>query len=343
MLVSMLIVNPNIATDRTIPLSALVPGSVHRTGTAVTTLGGKGINVARIGRAFGHRAVVVTFLPADSAAQLTHLAAAEQAELAGVPVPGTARAASILLEDSGRVTVLNEPGPPREPGEWRQLLAEIERRAPEHQSLVCSGSLPPGSPADAYAQIVAIGQRAGLRTIVDAASQALAGVLPAHPDVVSPNLAEAESLLHGPSVEGVEPDGADVQQRAAAAARGLVARGARRAIVSAGSHGAAFSDPDQTVFCPAPAVTVVSPIGAGDSLAGGLVHALEEGQDWPAAVRYAIAVASASCEQELAGGVDVARVAALAAQAPQAAHKPQGAQKSQMAQQSQAPEAPGAR
>jgi 1-phosphofructokinase family hexose kinase len=316
MLVGMLIVNPNIATDRTIPVGVLVPGSVHRTGTAVTTLGGKGINVARIGRAFGHRAVVVTFLPAGSAGQLTQLATAEQAELAGVPVPGTARAASILLEGSGRVTVLNEPGPARDVREWRQLLAEIERQAPSHQSLVCSGSLPPGSPADAYAQIVAIGQRAGLLTIVDAAGPALAAVLPAHPDVVSPNLSEAESLLHGPSVEGVEPDGADIQQRAADAARGLVARGARRAIVSAGSHGAAFSDAGQTVFCPAPPVTVVSPIGAGDSLVGGLVHALEDGQDWPAAVGYAVAVASASCEQELAGGLDAARVAGLTAQAP---------------------------
>ncbi len=312
----MLIVNPNIATDRTIPLSVLVPGSVHRTGTAVTTLGGKGVNVARIGRAFGHRAVVVTFLPAASVEQLRQLAVAEQAELAGVPVRGTARAASILLEGSGRVTVLNEPGPPREAGEWRQLLTEIERLAPQHQSLVCSGSLPPGSSANAYAQIVAIGQRAGLRTVVDAAGQALAAALSAHPDVVSPNLAEAESLLHGPSVEGVEPDGDDVALRAADAARGLVARGAARAIVSAGSHGAAFSDASRTVFCPAPKVTVVSPIGAGDALVGGLVHALEEGQDWPGAVGYAIAVASASCEQELAGGLDVARVAALAAQAP---------------------------
>ena len=316
MLVGMLIVNPNIATDRTIPVGVLVPGSVHRTGTAVTTLGGKGINVARIGRAFGHRAVVVTFLPAGSAGQLAQLAAAEQAELAGVPVPGTARAASILLEGSGRVTVLNEPGPARDVREWRQLLAEIERQAPSHQSLVCSGSLPPGSPADAYAQIVAIGQQAGLRTIVDAAGPSLAAVLPAHPDVVSPNLSEAESLLHGPSVEGVEPDGAGIQRRAADAARGLVARGARRAIVSAGSHGAAFSDAGQTVFCPAPPVIVVSPIGAGDSLVGGLVHALEDGQDWPAAVGYAVAVASASCEQELAGGLDAARVAGLTAQAP---------------------------
>jgi 1-phosphofructokinase family hexose kinase len=315
MLVAMLIVNPNIATDRTIPLSVLVPGSVQRTGTAVTTLGGKGINVARIGRAFGHRAVVLTFFPADSAAQLRQLATTEQAELAGVPVPGTARAASILLEGSGRVTVLNEPGPQAGAAEWEQLLAEVERQAPGHQSLVCSGSLPPGSPADSYARIVAIGRRAGLRTVVDAAREVLAATLPAGPDVVSPNLAEAESLLFGPSVEGVEPDGAGIAIRAADAARGLVARGARRAIVSAGRHGAAFSEATGTVFCPAPQVTVVSPIGAGDSLVGGLVHALEDGQDWPAAVCYAIAVASASCEQVLAGGVDVGRVTELVAQA----------------------------
>lgn len=322
MLVSMLIVNPNIATDRTIPVSVLVPGSVHRTGTAVTTLGGKGVNVARIARAFGHRAIVVTFLPAASAAQLRQLAGAEQAELTGVPVPGTARAASILLEGSGRVTVLNEPGPPREAGEWRQLLAEIERRAPGQQSLVCSGSLPPGSPPDAYAQVVAIGQRAGLRTVVDAAGVALAAALAAQPEVVSPNLPEAEALLSGPAAEGIEPAGEEVAGRAARAARGLVARGARRAIVSAGSHGAAFSDAAGTMFCPAPAVTVVSPIGAGDALVGGLVQALEQGRPWPAAVGYAVAVASASCEQDLAGGVDVARADELAGQLPPARPAP---------------------
>ena len=70
------------------------------------------------------------------------------------------------------------------------------------------------------------------------------------------------------------------------------------------------------MFCPAPKVTVVSPIGAGDALVGGLAHALEDGQDFAAAVGYAIAVASAWCKRGLAGGVDVARVAALVAQAP---------------------------
>jgi 1-phosphofructokinase family hexose kinase len=308
----MLIVNPNIAIDRTIPLAALVPGSVHRTGAADTTLGGKGINVARVARTLGHRPVIIAFRPADSAGQLAQLAAAEQAELVGVPLPGTARVASVLLEGSGRVTVLNEPGAPVGPDDWPRLLAEVTRQAAGHETLVCAGSLPPGAPADGYAQVVTAGREAGLRTLVDAAGAVLGATLPARPDLVSPNLAEAESLLLRPAVEGVEPGGPGVIQRAADAARGLVARGAARAVVSAGRHGAAFSDGAQTTFCPAPPVAVVSPIGAGDSLVAGLAHALQAGQPWPAAVAYAIAVASASCEQQLAGGVDAARIAELA-------------------------------
>jgi sugar/nucleoside kinase (ribokinase family) len=65
------------------------------------------------------------------------------------------------------------------------------------------------------------------------------------------------------------------------------------------------------VFLPAPRVGVVNPIGAGDSLVGGLVHALEEGCDWRSAAGFALATASASCEQELAGGVDPARAREL--------------------------------
>ena len=309
----MLIVNPNLAIDRTIPLDMMVLGSVHRTGPATASLGGKGVNVARVARAFGHRGVLVGFLPSTSAAELAMLAAAEGAELAGVPVTGIVRVASVFLEQSGRVTVFNEPGPTVDEGDWSRLLAEVERRASGQQTVVCSGSLPPGSPVDGYARVVRAARRSGLRSVVDSTREVLANALTAQPDVVSPNLAEAETLLFGPAIEGVEPEGDQVARRAVEAARELVARGARHAIVSAGSHGAAFSHGLETAFSPAPEVSVVSPIGAGDSLVGGLVHGLEEGQPFADAVRFALAVASASCEQPVAGAVDVSRARKLAA------------------------------
>jgi 1-phosphofructokinase family hexose kinase len=309
----MLIVNPNFTIDRTIPLDAMVPGSVHRTGPAVATLGGKGVNVARVARAFGRPGVLVGFMPSTSAAELAILAAGEGAELAGVHVAGIVRVASVFLERSGRVTVFNEPGPTVDEDDWRRLLREVERRADGQRTVVCSGSLPPGSPVDGYARVVAAAHRAGLRSVVDSTGEVLASALTAHPDVVSPNLAEAETLVFGPTIEGVEPEGDEVVQRATEAAQGLVARGAKHAIVSAGSHGAAFSDGTETAFSSALEVSLVSPIGAGDSLVGGLVHALEDGQSFRDAVAFALAVASASCEQPVAGAVDVSRARKLAA------------------------------
>jgi len=303
-----LIVNPNLTVDRTIPLGELVPGDVIRTGRAAVTLGGKGINVARVGRAFGDRAPVISFLPRESRTTLDALAAAEGAELQGIDVAGSVRGAAILLEDSGRVTVLNEPGPEVAERDWAALLTLVERAAAAHETVVCAGSLPPGSPVDAYARVVAAAHRAGARAVVDAAGDVLRATLAAAPDVVSPNLAEAESLVSGRLVEGVEPAGADVPERARRAAEDLLARGARQAIVSAGSRGAAAaSRAGGAEFLPAPRVRVVNPIGAGDSLVGGLVHALEEGRDWRAAAAFALATASASCERELAGGIDPAR------------------------------------
>jgi 1-phosphofructokinase family hexose kinase len=308
----MLIVNPNFTVDRTIPLGELVPGDVIRTGRAAVTLGGKGINVARVGRAFGDRAPVLGFLPNESRATLGTLAAAEEVELSGVEVTGALRGAAILIESGGRVTVLNEPGPEVGEAEWAALLELVEREAAAHQTVVCAGSLPPGSPLDAYARVVAAAHRAGARAVVDASGEVLRASLGAGPDVVSPNLAEAESLISGRLVEGVEPAGADVPERAARAAEDLLAQGAAHAIVSAGSRGAAAAGGDRgAVFLPAPHVHVVNPIGAGDSLVGGLVHALEEGREWQSAAAFALAAASASCEQELAGGVDPGRVREL--------------------------------
>ena len=94
----------------------------------------------------------------------------------------------------------------------------------------------------------------------------------------------------------------------------LCARGARTAAVTAGAAGTAYGDAHDAVWVPTVPVNVVNPIGAGDSFVGGLVHALEQGQEGRDAVVFAVAVASASVEQELAGGVDPARVRQLEAE-----------------------------
>ena len=309
----MLIATPNITVDRTVRLRELRPGGVLRPYGAVVTAGGKGVNVGRVAAAFGRRPRLVSFRPEAGADVVARLFAVEPVQFVGVPVPGDVRVATIYLEDSGRVTVLNEPGPQITAEAWQryeQIVAD-ELATGDHLTLVCSGSLPPGVPDDGYGRLTRIGRRAGVRVVVDAARAALAGTLRAGPDLVTPNLAEAEGVLWGQSHEAVDEGGPDVAARACAAVTELCRRGARSAAVTAGAAGAAFGDEERVLWVPTVPTEVVNPIGAGDSFVGGLVEALEEGREGAEAVVFAVATATASVERELAGGVDPERARQL--------------------------------
>ena len=76
--------------------------------------------------------------------------------------------------------------------------------------------------------------------MVDASGAVLGAALAARPDLVTPNLAEAEGVLHGHADESVEAS-PDARPRAEAAAAELVRAGAGAAIVTAAAAGAAVA------------------------------------------------------------------------------------------------------
>src|SRR3954447_6128263 len=151
----MLIAGPNLTIDRTLSLAELRPGEVLRFDEAVITPGGKGVNVARAARALGEPGVLVGFAPGHTGAAALRMLAEEDLSVAGIEVGGEIRAALIVLERSGRVTVMNEPGPQVQAEDWERYELVVAERAGEHRVLACSGSLPPGAPADAYARLAA--------------------------------------------------------------------------------------------------------------------------------------------------------------------------------------------
>ncbi|HEX8856596.1 MAG TPA: hexose kinase [Thermoleophilaceae bacterium] len=313
----MLIAGPNLTIDRTLTIDELLPGHVLRFENAAITPGGKGVNVARVARELGAPALLVGFTPGHTGRAVARLIADEGLKLRPVEVAGELRAAIVVLERGGRVTVLNEPGPTLGEGDWDRYEAVVAEGFAEHSVMVCSGSLPPGTPRDAYARLAVLAERAGVTAIVDGAGDVLGAALDANPDVVTPNLAEAEGLLHGRADESVEAgDPVAVRDRAGTAAAELVSRGARAAVVTAGGAGAALANRSNVIWHPAPNVTVHNPIGAGDSFAGGLAAALERGEDLGAAVAFGLATAAASVESATAGVIDPERAAELASSAP---------------------------
>lgn len=311
----MLVVNPNLCFDRTLAVDSFEVGTVSRPYDVKVTAGGKGVNVVRTASDLGAPAELVGLVAEGDGARLLELLTGERIVMHAVPVAGDVRSATIILERSGRATVLNEPGPAMSTVDLDHLVAEVDARLPVAGGpLVCSGSLPPGLPVSAYGLLVELARRHDVPTIVDAARDALLGSLPFAPDLVTPNLAEAEGIVSGAVTEPVEAEAVpldEVRKRAAAAAEGLVGRGARRAVVTAGGHGVCAAVDGATTWIPAPRVSVVNPIGAGDSFAAGVAVGLCRGLGWLEAIELGVTVASAAVETPGAGRVDADRVTEL--------------------------------
>jgi 1-phosphofructokinase family hexose kinase len=189
-----IIAGPNLTLDRMLRIDELRPGEVLRFSEATIAPGGKGVNVARVCRTLGFPAVLVALAPGRTGRAVVELLQDEGVELDAVPTGGEARAASIVLERSGRVTVLNEPGPTIGGEDWRAFEAAVAVRLSGHRFLVCIGSTPPGSPSDAYGRLVRLARERGVSSLVDASGESLANALEAGPELVTPNLAEAAAL-----------------------------------------------------------------------------------------------------------------------------------------------------
>lgn len=297
-------------------LSALRPGQVLRATQVVVTPGGKGLNVGRTARALGRSAVLVGLVPGRLGATAAQMIAEEGVTLRGVPCGGEIRSTAVLLEDDGRITVINEPGPPLDASGWARYEREIESGLQQGASaLVCSGSCPPGTPGDAYARLVSLARAHGALGVVDATGELLARSLEAGADVVTPNLGEAEGLLFGTEGEPMDA-AANASERAVKAARGLHERGAGTAVVTAADAGVAVVNGSGAWWAPAVPVRARNTVGAGDAFVTAFTLTLVDGQPLDAAIREGIATAAASVETEVGGMVDAARARQLRSDVP---------------------------
>lgn len=285
-----LTVTLNTALDVTYPVDRLQPGVTHRTGPPRVRAGGKGVNVARVLRALGEDVLVAGFAggTAGTAFRADLAAAGLPAEL--VPVAGeTRRTVTVLEESTGEATLFNEPGPQINEAEWREMLDCFRTLAATAKVVVLSGSLPPGVPPDAYAQLIAA---SAAPVLLDAGGPALIAGIKAAPHAVKPNAAELTAATGRRA--GVRA-GAD-------ALRGL---GARNVIVSDGAagmsavteHGAWQAVPPQTVRG--------NPTGAGDAAAAALARGIAVGTRWPELLADAVALSAAAVAAPVAGAVDL--------------------------------------
>jgi 1-phosphofructokinase len=260
---------PNPSVDRTVSITDLHRGEVHRATASRIDPGGKGVNISRALTA--HKARTLAVLPAGGPQGhlLAELLAQAGIEVAIVPIGGSIRANLALVEPDGTTTKINEPGPRLSGSELGALLAGAVATLAEHPSwLVGSGSLPPGVEDDLYAGLVRSCHHAGVRVAIDASGPPLRHAVAAGPDLIKPNLEELEELV-GRSLNTL----GDVL----AASLDLVTQGVATVVVSLGRHGALLVTASVTALAVAPVPSPLSTVGAGDALLAGYLYATGSG------------------------------------------------------------------
>ncbi len=274
-----LTLNPSV--DRTVEVEALARGEVMRALGVRVDPGGKGINVSRALAAHGLPTRAVITVGGAEGEHLVTLLRETGIEIVPVRIRGAIRSNITVVEPDGTTTKLNEPGAQLSTEELAAVFAAVKDAVESADWLVASGSLPPGTPANVYAELVRSLAGSGTSVAVDTSGPALEAVLAAGPTLVKPNRDELAEVTgrHLPTIGDV-----------VAAANRLRDLGAGAVLASLGADGAVLVDDDGAIHGRTPAVLPLSSVGAGDAMLAGFLagggkgaDALVEGLAWGAA------------------------------------------------------------
>ena len=269
-----LTVTPNPSLDLLFTAERLVWDDANRIESPRRRPGGQGINLARAVRSLGGDARALALLGGATGADLARLLEAEGMPLDSIEVAGETRTfAGVRERATGRSMLLNSRGPTLPDSDAERLLDAVARALAEHQPrwLVCSGSIPPGLPADLYARPLALARDNRAAYVVDCDGEPLRRAAETGCDVLSPNASEAERLLELPAGSI-----ADAPAAAEAAQRMRALFGVRVAFVTLGVAGAVGADASGAWYATASEPdSGASAVGAGDAFLAAALLALD--------------------------------------------------------------------
>lgn len=246
--------------------------------------GGGGINVARVVTRLGGQVRAWWSCGGDNGRRLVQLLEGEGVVHTAVPVAGEVRQNLVIRDRStGEQYRFGLEGPSLEESEIEAWCRSVHEQAAAY--VVFSGSLPGSMSADSFKRLLRAAP-AEAKIVVDTKQQALRAALEFGTYLIKPNHHELEQL--------VERELCDDQQIVDAAREIIRGGGARVVVVSLGRGGALYVTADEGERLIAPAVPIRSKVGAGDSMVGGILHALSHGRSLSEAVRLGIAAGSAT-------------------------------------------------
>lgn len=294
-----LTVTLNAAIDRTLAVPNFRLGRRHRAVEQTAIAGGKGVNVARALRALGRPVLASGAAGGGMGRRIVELLEDEGIPNDFVRVRDEARMSTAVIDPTdGITTEVNERGPALSASETEQVVERILYLAQGASICVICGSLPRGVPVDLYGRLIEELRKLGVRTVLDCEGEPLRLGTRAGPELVTPNVTEAEEL--------VGHEFADEDDRIAAL-RDIVAMGVRDAVITyeGGCVALVGGESERSVIrVSIPTREAVSPIGAGDAFLAGYVAGVFDAWGIEDCLRFATACGAESLRHVGAGIID---------------------------------------
>jgi 1-phosphofructokinase family hexose kinase len=279
-------VTPNPALDRTLTVPAIVFDEMVRASESRLDLDGKGVNVSKALHALGSSTLIMGFVGGAAGEMLERGLQALGYTTNFTHVSGETRTNTIIIDAAAnRYVKANESGPELRPEELAALFDQARGRVAPGDTWILSGSLPPGAPADFFAQLVELVQARGARALLDTSGEPLRLGCAARPYLAKPNADEAQALIGEPIVDD------DSARRAAAF---FLDQGVELVALSLGADGLLLATRGQSARARPPEVRALNPVGAGDALLAGIAWALEQRLSLAELARWGVASGTAA-------------------------------------------------
>ena len=279
-----LTLNPTVDRELTVP--SMEFDSVLRASEARVDFGGKGFNVSRLLKGMNEASAAVGFLGGNAGELLEKGLQSLGIGTDFVWVSEETRTnVSIVTQSHDHYIKVNEKGPLVDEAKQKELLDKIDSLAKQGDWWVLAGSLPPGVGNDIYAKVVHVLNRHESNAILDTSGESLKLGCTEKPYLVKPNAEEAHGLTGLPMNTTAE---------IAVGAAEIRRMGAQNVVVSMGKAGALLHTAEGSWLTHTPKIQEKNPIGAGDSMVGGLVWALTQGIALKEALGWGVASGAAT-------------------------------------------------
>ncbi len=261
-------VTMNPAIDKTVDIGKFERGDLNRIKRVVIDAGGKGINVSRTIRELGGESIATGFVGGTSGTIIRQVLADLGLRTDFVDVKGETRTNLKVVEETGEVTELNEPGPEVSKEQLKDLLNRLDGYANPDTLFVLAGSIPAGIPTDIYRKITEQVHQKGAKVLLDADGTLFSESLKGKPDMLKPNRSELERYY--------QMDYRASEQELISMGEKLLDHGASMAAISLGQMGAIFLTKEKRYRCPGLRVKAHSTVGAGDALVAAMAYSWDE-------------------------------------------------------------------